>query len=162
LKKEDINFTAIDFETANGKMNSICQIGLVRVEHGEIVKEIDHLVQPPDNDYHWGNVRVHGIKKEQTAYVPTFDFFWPEIEPYISHETVVAHNAQFDTKCLKETLKYYNLDVPFFKSQCTVKIYKRNLRFLADLYNIPLTHHNALSDARACALLYLMHLNEAK
>lgn len=29
-------FTAIDFETAQGKRNSICQVGIVRVVEGEI------------------------------------------------------------------------------------------------------------------------------
>lgn len=154
------NFTAIDFETANGKMSSICQIGLVRVENGVIVKEINHLVQPPGNDYHWGNTKVHGIRKEHTAHAPTFDKFWKEIEPYIKDQVFVAHNVQFDSRCLLGTLEYYNIPAPKYKTQCTVKIYKRNLAFLCDLYNIPLKHHDALSDARACAYLFLKYLKE--
>ncbi len=158
VNKEDINFTAIDFETANGRLNSICQVGLVRVEKGIIVKELDFLVRPPNNEYHWGNTRVHGIRKDDTENVPTFDCLWHEIQPFISYELLVAHNAQFDVSCLKETLRFYNLDIPFFDAACTVKIYKRNLKFLSDLYQIPLQHHNALSDARACAKLYQMYL----
>lgn len=42
-------FTAIDFETATGYRNSICQIGLVRIENGITSKEINLLVQPPEN-----------------------------------------------------------------------------------------------------------------
>lgn len=157
-----VNFTAVDFETANGKMNSICQIGLVRVENGQIVKEIDYLVQPPDNQYHWGNVRVHGIKSEHTYNKPTFDYFWGELKPYIQGQIFVAHNVKFDAKCLLDTLRFYDIEAPKFKTQCTVKIYKRNLKFLADLYNIPLQHHNALSDAKACASLYLRHVVEQR
>lgn len=41
------NFTAIDFETANGDRNSICQIGLIVYKNGISVAEIDLLVQPP-------------------------------------------------------------------------------------------------------------------
>lgn len=44
-------FTAIDFETAQGYRWSICQVGLIRVENGIITKEINLLVQPPDNYY---------------------------------------------------------------------------------------------------------------
>ena len=46
------SFTAIDFETAQGKRFSIFQVGLVRVETGKIIKEISFLVQPPGN-YYW-------------------------------------------------------------------------------------------------------------
>jgi DNA polymerase-3 subunit epsilon len=45
------SFTAIDFETAQGYLWSICQVGLVRVENGIITQEINLLVQPPDNYY---------------------------------------------------------------------------------------------------------------
>ena len=45
------SFTALDFETATGYRNSICQVGFVRVENGIITKEVNILVQPPDNSY---------------------------------------------------------------------------------------------------------------
>lgn len=152
------NFTAIDFETAHGKMWSICQVGLVRVEHGVIVKEIECLVQPPGNEYHWGNSRVHGISRKDTAHAPFFNEVWPEIEPYITGQHVVAHNASFDCACLEQTLQYYKLPQPRYRDHCTVKIYKRNLALLCETYGIELNHHNALSDARACARLFMMHL----
>jgi DNA polymerase-3 subunit epsilon len=152
------NFTAIDFETAHGKLWSICQVGLVRVENGAIVKELELLVQPPRNEYHWGNSRVHGISKKDTAHAPFFNEIWHEMEPYISGQHVVAHNASFDCACLVETLKFYGLPQPRYKDHCTVKIYKRNLALLCETYGIELNHHNALSDARACASLFMMHL----
>ena len=37
-------FTAIDFETAQGKRNSICQVGIVRVVDGEIVETYNKLL----------------------------------------------------------------------------------------------------------------------
>jgi len=152
------SFTAIDFETANGKMWSICQVGLVRVENGVIVKELELLVQPPDNDYHWGNSRVHGITKKETAHAPTFAAVWPDLQQYIQGQHVVAHNASFDCASLQQTLEYYQLPKARFHEHCTVKIYKRKLSLLCNHYNIELKHHNALSDARACARLFMMHL----
>lgn len=152
------NFTAIDFETAHGKAFSICQIGLVRVEEGVIVKELDILVQPPGNVYHWGNSRVHGLNSKSTVNAPYFNEVWPMIEPYIKGQHLVAHNAPFDVGCLHQTLAFYNLRKPAFQQHCTVKIFKRNLALLCENYNIPLQHHNALSDARACAALFLLHL----
>ncbi|MGZ9677497.1 hypothetical protein [Flavobacterium sp. GNP002] len=55
------NFTAIDFETTQGYRWSICQVGLVRVENGIITKEINLLVQPPNNCYWSRFTDIHGI-----------------------------------------------------------------------------------------------------
>ncbi len=41
-------FTAIDFETAQGARNSICQVGWIRVENRNIVKKVNLFVQLPD------------------------------------------------------------------------------------------------------------------
>ena len=42
-----------------------------------------------------------------------------------------------------------------------VACFKKNLAFLANHYGIALNHHDALSDARACAALYAMHLKNS-
>lgn len=152
------SFTAIDFETANGAYTSICQIGLVRVENGIITHEINQLVQPPGNQYHWGNSRVHGLKKNHTKDAPTFDQVWHLMEPYITNQLVVAHNAPFDTKCLRQTLAFYDMVIPPFRVDCTYKIFKSNLKSLCQQFEIPLNHHDALSDATGCAMLYLKYL----
>ncbi len=152
-------FTAIDFETAQGYRWSICQVGLVRVENGVIKKELTFLVQPPDN-YYWGKfTQIHGISAADTAHAPTFEQVWPSLAPYIENELVVAHNGfGFDFPVLSETLKYYGLTTPEYQKVCTYKIYKSNLDALCKEHQIPLNHHDALSDAKACAKLYLKHL----
>ena len=60
-----INFTAIDFETAQGYRWSICQVGLVRVEQGIISNEINLLIQPPNNYYWDAFIDIHGITPEE-------------------------------------------------------------------------------------------------
>lgn len=152
------SFTAIDFETAHAKMWSICQVGLVRVENGVIVRELELLVQPPKNEYHWGNSRVHGLSRKDTAHAPAFNEIWEQMLPYIAGQHLVAHNADFDCTCLRQTLDYYQIAQPRFQQHCTVKIFKRNLALLCNAYDIELKHHNALSDAKACATLFQMHL----
>lgn len=152
------DFTALDFETAHGQPWSICQVGLVVVQNGEISKELEILVQPPGNQYHWGNTRVHGISRKVTADAPLFPEIWPQIKPYLAGKNIVAHNAPFDCGCLQQTLSYYRLPGISFRPYCTVNIYKKNLAALCQIHGIELEHHNALSDARACALLFLKHL----
>jgi len=150
-------FTAIDFETAQGYRWSICQTGIVRVEKGLIVDQKCWLNQPPDN-YYWKKFTdIHGISSDMTRDCPDFGTIWPEIKPYIENQHVVAHNGfGFDFQCLTQTLNYYKLPQPVFTGHCTYKLYNDNLASLCARYKIELDHHNALSDARACAKLFMM------
>ena len=156
-------FTAIDFETAQEYRWSICQVGLVRVEHGKITDEINLLVQPPKN-YYWDRfINIHGITPEDTANAPTFDKLWHKIEPFIKGQSVVAHNGlSFDFPVLYKTLEYYGMQIPEYKKYCTYRIFKDNLASLCREHDIPLNHHDALSDARACAKLFLIHNSKDK
>ena len=156
-------FTAIDFETAQGYRWSICQVGLVRVEYGKITNKINILVQPPNN-YYWDRfIDIHGIKPEDTVYEPTFDKIWHKTEPFIKGQNVVAHNGlSFDFPVLKKTIEYYGMQVPDYKKYCTYRIFKDNLASLCRYYKINLNHHEALSDAKACAELFLIHLKKLK
>jgi len=153
-------FTAIDFETAQGYRWSICQVGLVRVEYGKITNEVNLLVQPPNN-YYWDKfIDIHGITPDDTANAPTFDKIWHKIEPFIKEQNVVAHNGfSFDFQVLEKTLEYYGMQAPDYEKYCTYRIFKDNLASLCKYYKIPLNHHDALSDAKACAELFLLHLN---
>jgi DNA polymerase-3 subunit epsilon len=151
-------FTAIDFETATWQPSSICQVGLVRVEAGEVVEKYNQLVQPPNNYYSYRNIEIHGIKPEDTLKVPTFDRVWHEFKHHIIDQVVVAHNSSFDFGCLKHTLAYYDEVEPTYEGRCTKKIFRRGLSYLSKKYKIALNHHDALSDAHACAQLYLIHL----
>ena len=70
------NFTAIDFETASGYRNSICQVGMVRVENGIITKEVNQLVQPPNN-YYWSFFTdIYRIASKDITKAPTSDQIW--------------------------------------------------------------------------------------
>lgn len=155
------SFTAIDFETAQGYKWSICQVGMVRVEHGKIIDEIDLLVQPPDN-YYWDKfIGIHGITPEDTANAPTFDKIWHKIEHFIKNQTVVAHNGLcFDFPVLQKTLEHYGMLAPEYNKKDTYRIFGQALNLACENYNIPLHHHDALSDARACAKLFQIHLQK--
>lgn len=148
-------FTAIDFETAQPKRWSICQVGLVRVEAGVVTKELSLLVRPPEDFYSDYNTAVHGLTYRDTLTAPGFDAVWPEMAEFIEGQTVVAHNMGFDGSCLKQALDFYGLAQPSFEKLCTYKLFKRRLNVLCAEFGIPLDHHDALSDARACAELYL-------
>lgn len=152
------SFTAIDFETATWKPTSVCQIGIVRMEDGKITDKVSRLIRPPDNTYFYKNIEVHGIKPEDTEDAPDFEHVWFDIRHFIEDSVIVAHNANFDINCLQNSLAYYDIVQPSFEVRCTLMIYRRGLSYLSKKYKIELQHHDALSDANACAQLYLMHL----
>jgi DNA polymerase-3 subunit epsilon len=149
-------FSAIDFETATGYRDSICQVGIVRVADGRTVEEVCHLVRPPNNYYRRDFTdKIHHISPTDTVQAPTFDKVWPLISPFIEGQIVVAHNGfRFDFVCLRRALARYGLPEPQYEKRCTLSIYGRSLEDLCEEHHIELDHHNALSDARACATLY--------
>ena len=157
-------FTAIDFETATAYHP--CSVGIVTVEEGIIVDEFVTLIQPPNNFYNPFNIQVHGIYPRDTANAKTFVEVFPEIERRLNNRVVVAHNESFDRNVLSKTmvlhgLNYEDLNIGS-RWECTVKIYKAKgfkpakLSDCCRIMNIALEHHEALSDARACAKLYLL------
>lgn len=158
-------FTAIDFELATADYTSVCSVGVVRVEEDEIVEEFYSLVQPPHNKFMWQTTRVHGIKAKDTLDAPTFEQLYPVIAPLLVSQRMVAHNEAFDRAVLQRTMQLYGLDYGGLnlpkKWICTSDIYRKagfpktKLSICCAIMDIPLDHHDALSDARASALLYL-------
>lgn len=160
-----MTFTAIDFETATGKRNSACAVGIVTVENGQISEEFYSLIQPPGNTYFGMNIAVHGIHPADTANAPTFEELYPEIKPRLRGRRLVAHNESFDRSVLRRTMEYYELDYTELglteRWECTMRIYKAKgfmpykLNACCERLGIALRHHEALSDAIGCAHLYL-------
>lgn len=154
-----MNFTAIDFETANGKRNSACSLGLVKVANGLIVESREWLISPPEMYFHPINVSIHGITEDDVANQPSFNYIWDEVEDYLQDSMVIAHNASFDVSVLRACLETYGIPKPNFDYLCTVQISRHlwpnmpnhKLNTLAHLFDIPLKHHDALEDTLACA-----------
>ena len=159
-----MTFTAIDFETATAFHP--CSVGIVTVENGVIVDEYVTLIQPPKNEYSPFTIAVHGIYPHHTINAKTFEQVFPEIQKRLQNRIVVAHNESFDRNVLSKSMALYGLDYDALnigsRWECTVKIYKAKgikptkLSDFCRKMNISLNHHEALSDARACAKLYLM------
>jgi DNA polymerase-3 subunit epsilon len=162
-----MNFTSIDFETATGNRNSACAVGIITVENGKIIEEYHTLIKPPNNEYNWHNIKVHGITQSDTKNAATFDKVYPEIKKRLQGRVIVAHNESFDRSVLQRTMTDNGLDYSELKLserwECTMKLCKANDKYpsgklneCCSIDNIELKHHEALSDARACAKLYLI------
>ncbi len=158
-----MNFTAIDFETANERRASACALGVVVVEDGHIVEQRSLLIRPPELRFNRFNIYIHGIGPQHVENEPEFCELWDELQTYLAGRHVLAHNAGFDMSVLRGTLDLYGLDYPDLSYSCTMRIARKvwpglhryRLDSIADHLGIEFLHHDALEDARACALIAL-------
>jgi DNA polymerase-3 subunit epsilon len=156
-----INFVAIDFETANYAQDSACAVGLVKVVDGEIVDSVAHLIRPPTREFVF--TYIHGLTWKHVAGAPDFGALWPRLAPWLQGaDFLAAHNAPFDRGVLGACCATYGIEAPPPTFRCTVTMARRawNLRptKLPDVcrhLGITLNHHDALSDALACAKIVI-------
>ncbi|MBI4469966.1 MAG: 3'-5' exonuclease [Acidobacteria bacterium] len=154
-------FAAIDFETANSNPDSACSVGLVVVNRGRIVRREYHLIRPPTPDFRltW----IHGLTWIDVRDAPTFGEVWRSLRPLLKDVGfVAAHKASFDRGVLQAACRTYRLSAPRKPFICTVELARTTLGIfptkLPDVckhLQIPLNHHNAASDAEACARIVL-------
>ncbi len=161
------DFAAIDFETANEELSSVCSVGIVVVRNGKITDRFYSLIQPEPNYYNYWNSTIHGLTDEDTANAAVFPKIWEQIEPLIEGLPLVAHNKDFDEACLKAIFRTYRMDYPDYQFYCTLQESRRQLKHLPnhqlhtvaeDCGYILSNHHNALADAEACAEIALQLL----
>ena len=161
------NFAAIDFETANEQLSSVCSVGIVVVRNGSITDKFYSLIQPEPNYYTYSNSKIHGLTNEDTDNAEVFSKVWELVTPLIEGLPIVAHNKGFDEACLKATFKTYQMDYPDYVFYCTLAESRRQLKYLPnhqlhtvaeDCGFILENHHNALADAEACAEIALQLL----
>lgn len=159
-----MNFVSIDFETAI--RHHICAVGIVTVENCEVIEEFYSLIKPPNNEYNYYCTQVHGISSYDTLNSPSFAVVYPEIKKRLFGKIVVAHNESFDRSVLQKSMLDNGLDYSeLYISEtweCTMKYCSSISKYPSAKLNeccfvegIELNHHEALSDARACAELFL-------
>ncbi len=166
-----MNFTVIDFETANSKRASACALGLVKVKNGQIIEKNEWLIRPKDMHFNGMNIAIHGIRPEDVENEPEFDtLYFNEIKEKLEGELVIAHNASFDMSVLRNTFDLYGIEYPTFEYLCTVKIGKKTwldlpnhkLDTLSKFLRYSFKHHDALDDCLACANVLINALEKQK
>jgi DNA polymerase-3 subunit epsilon len=160
-----LDFTAIDFETANSSPASACSVGLVRVRDGEVVATAGWLIQPPaghDEFQEW-NVRIHGIRPEDVCSAATWSEQFDRLCDFAGADVLVAHNAGFDLNVLRRASEATGEVCPPYRSLCSLQVARKTYQL--DSYRLPVaaaaagfaefSHHDALADARACAQIVI-------
>jgi DNA polymerase III subunit epsilon len=162
-----MDFVAIDVETANANMASICQIGIATFEKGLLAGEWKTYVDPQDH-FDSINVSIHGIDKGVVAGSPTFGMLTDTILDSLNGRVVVAHSAfdkvalyQAGTKC-----KSSQPNCTWLDSACVArrawKEFSRGgygLANVCDSIGYTFKHHDALEDAKAAGYILLAAMN---
>jgi len=160
-----MRLTILDFETANDHPASACSIGFVVFEEGVIIHEAIHLIKPDKAHAYFSphNIEIHGIEPEMVLEAPSFEELWPELVPWFRDTILVAHHAPFDMGVLNALIQQYGISKPLVTYLDTVEIARKMWPYLPNhklntvcaFLEIPLDHHEALSDARGSALILM-------
>ena len=158
-----LDFTAIDFETANSNSASACSVGMVKVRDGRVVDKAGWLIHPPigyDAFNEW-NTRIHGIMAPDVDDAPFWSEQLPDLVAFAAGDTLIAHNAGFDMGVITAACAASFVDCPDFTYLCSLVVARRTYNL--DSYRLPVAamaagfedfaHHNALADAEACAAI---------
>lgn len=151
---KNLNFTALDFETMTPERSSACAIGVVKVIEGVIVAKFYTLLKPIPDDRTTTNSKVNGITKEMLENAPTFGEAWTILKDFIEGHQLVAHSKDFDLDVLDRQFEYYNIPthINSWEVKDTYAATGLPLEEACSKYHIHLeNHHDALSDATACA-----------
>lgn len=158
-----VDFTAIDFETANSHAASACAVGLVRVRDGAVVDRESWLIRPPEGHdaFLRFNVKIHGITPEMVADAPGWAEQLPRLREFIGDDIAVAHNAGFDMGVIRGACAATVTPTPKLRYLCSVQVSRKTYDLAS--HRLPLAaaaagfgefqHHEALADAEACAAI---------
>jgi DNA polymerase III subunit epsilon len=156
-----LDFTAIDFETANASSASACAVGLVRVRGGRVVDTAAWLIKPPPGHDRFFelNIDIHGIRSDDVADALGWSDQLDRLLEFVGDDVLVAHNAGFDMAVLRRACEATGDACPPQRYFCSLQLSRRV--YDLESYRLPLVaaeagygtfpHHDALADALACA-----------
>jgi DNA polymerase-3 subunit epsilon len=157
-------FVALDTET-NGLAGERCElteVGAVLVGGGELHDEFASLVGIA-NPLGRGIQRFTGITQAMVDAAPAPEDVLPRLAKLLRGRVLVAHNASFDVRVLRQAFARAALEWPAPPVICTVALARRfaplqrrrGLATLAAALGIEVDEvHRALPDARTCARVF--------
>lgn len=163
-----MDFIALDVETANADLASICQIGIAHFVDGRFSERWESLVDPED-EFDFINIAIHGIDESMVAGAPTF----PSLSETVTRklvDTVVVSHTPFDQTAIRTVFAKYRIELPVITWLDTARVVRRTwldlsrsgygLAPVAERLGIEFEHHNAAEDARAAGEILLHAMRE--
>ena len=158
-----MTFAALDVETANSRVSSICQIGIAEYSSGSLVSEWETLVNPQEG-FDPFNTAIHGITEGMAANAPTLPEIYERLALRLHGKIIVCH-THFDRVSLRSALKLHGLPQVECAWLDSAKAARRawkqfarrgyGLKNVCDFLGYEFAHHNALADAKAAGFVML-------
>lgn len=165
-----MDFVALDFETANADLSSICQVGAVIFQSGEASSAFSTLVDP-DDYFDPLNVSIHGINEERVRGAPTLPIIHAKLARLMRDRVVVCHSS-FDRAALRQAENRHTLKSIECHWLDTTMVVRRawpqyarkgyGLENLARDFDISFRHHDAAEDARTTGMILLRAMSEMR
>ncbi len=152
-----MEFVAIDVETANADMSSICQIGTAIFTDGLVSAEWKTYINPEDyfDDL---NVSIHGIDDRMVENAPIISDVADKIYECLNGRIAVSH-THFDHVAVQQALQKYGLHPPNCTWLDSARVARRaweefawrgyGLANVCEWLGYTFAHHDALEDAKA-------------
>lgn len=163
-----MDFIAIDVETANADLSSICQIGVAKYSNGELVDEWCSLINPEDY-FDFMNVCVHGITENDVKDSPKLPEVRSILQAYMDNSVCVSH-THFDRVSITRAFVKYGmkpLDAMWLDSaRVARRTWEQFARSGYGLSNVcehigyEFKHHDALEDAKASGQVILTAIKQ--
>ena len=158
-----MEFVAIDVETANPDMASICQIGIARYEQGRLMEEWKSYIDP--EDYFDGiNISIHGIDESTVKGAPVLPHVSHQLHSFLDNSIAVCH-THFDRVAIHQALEKYHIRNPICVWLDSALVTRRTwkefawggygLHNVCDALEYEFKHHDALEDAKAAGHILL-------
>lgn len=169
-KDKSMEFVAIDVETANADMASICQIGIAKFVDGELVGEWSSLINPED-DFDYINVDIHGISEGDIVDAPTLPEVLDALSSLLSMTVCVSH-THFDRVSIYRAFNKYGLAHIETTWLDSARVARRawedcawsgyGLASVCEKIGYQFKHHDALEDAKAAGQVLLAAIEKTR
>ena len=160
---KELNFVAVDVETANSNVSSICQVGIAVVRSAKITDVWTQLIDP-DDFFDPLNTAIHSIDHNTIRGCPRFEEICDKVAEYL-REIVVSHTF-FDRRAISKAVAECGKSLEYeiwidsaqvarraWPDKYTLRGY--NLGNVARDLGICFRHHDAGEDARVAAEIVL-------
>lgn len=164
-----MDFVAIDVETANADMSSICQIGLVYFKEGVLCEEWKSYVDPEDF-FDGINISIHGIDESTVQGAPQLPEIADILYRFLDDKITVCH-THFDRVSIRKAFNKYGIRHPENIWLDSARVARRAWKEFAwggyGLCNIcekleyKFKHHDALEDAKAAGYIMLTAMQQS-
>ncbi len=165
-----MNFVAIDVETANADMASICQIGAAKFINGSIAAEWKAYINPKDY-FDAINISIHGIDEHTIKDASFFPDLLPAIMEFVGDSVVVTH-THFDRVAIHQAARKHQIPAPAWTWLDSARVVRRTwpefassgygLSNVCKALDISFQHHDALEDAKAAGQVLLKAMIESQ